>query len=53
VTRGRAAQQRPARLRGQPLGEADAWLEHYRAFWSDRFDRLADQLREIQKGTDR
>jgi DNA-binding transcriptional ArsR family regulator len=53
VTRGRAAQQRPARLRAQPLGEADAWLEHYRAFWSARFDRLADQLREIQKGTDR
>jgi DNA-binding transcriptional ArsR family regulator len=53
VTRGRAAQHRPARLRGQPLGEADAWLEHYRAFWSARFDRLADQLREIQKGTDR
>jgi len=53
VTRGRAAQQRPARLRAQPLGEADAWLEHYRAFWSARFDRLADQIREIQKGTDR
>src|SRR6476646_10775541 len=53
ITRGRAAQQRPARLRGRPLGEADAWLEHYRAFWSTRFDRLADQIREIQKGTDR
>jgi DNA-binding transcriptional ArsR family regulator len=53
VTRGREAQQRPARLRAQPLGDADAWLEHYRAFWTERFDRLADQLREIQKGTDR
>ncbi|HEY7131285.1 MAG TPA: metalloregulator ArsR/SmtB family transcription factor [Candidatus Limnocylindrales bacterium] len=53
VTRGRAAQQRPARLRAQPLGEADAWLEHYRAFWSARFDRLADHLRDVQKGTDR
>jgi hypothetical protein len=53
VTRGRSAQQRPARLRAQPLGEADAWLEHYRAFWSTRFDHLADHLRDIQKGTDR
>jgi len=53
VTRGRAAQRRPARLRAQPLGEADAWLEHYRAFWSTRFDQLTDHLRDIQKGTDR
>ena len=52
VTRGRAAQQRPARLRAQPLGEADAWLEHYRAFWSTRFDQLAAHLHDIQKGTD-
>jgi DNA-binding transcriptional ArsR family regulator len=53
VTRGRSAQQRPARLRAQPLGDADAWLEHYRAFWSTRFDHLADHLENIQKGTDR
>jgi DNA-binding transcriptional ArsR family regulator len=53
VTRGRSAQQRPARLRGLPLGEADAWLEHYRAFWSTRFDLLSDHLHEIQKGVDR
>jgi len=53
VTRGRAAQHRPARLRAQPLGDADDWLEHYRAFWSTRFDQLTDHLRDIQKGTDR
>jgi len=53
VSRGRAAQHRPARLRAQPLGEADAWLEHYRTFWSARFDQLTDHLRDIQKGTDR
>jgi DNA-binding transcriptional ArsR family regulator len=53
VTRGRTAQHRPARLRAQPLGDADAWLEHYRAFWSTRFDQLTDHLRDIQKGTDR
>src|SRR6476646_10804999 len=53
VTRARAAQQRPARLRAEPLGEADAWLEHYRNFWSTRFDQLADHLHDIRKGTDR
>ncbi len=53
VTRGRAAQQRPARLRALPLGEADAWIEHYRAFWSTRFDLLADHLQDLQRGVDR
>jgi DNA-binding transcriptional ArsR family regulator len=48
VTRGRSAQQRPARLRGVPLGDASAWLGHYRQFWESGFDRLSDQLREIQ-----
>src|SRR5215469_1765107 len=48
VTRGRSAQQRPARLRGAPLGDAAAWLAVYRRFWESGFDRLSDQLREIQ-----
>jgi len=51
VTRAKAAQQRPARLRAQPLGEADDWLEQYRAFWATRFDQLADHLHDIQIGT--
>ena len=51
VTRGRAAQQRPARLRGDPLGDASAWLAHYRQFWESGFDRLSDHLRERQKGS--
>ncbi len=44
ITRGRAAQQRPARLRGTPLGDASAWLADYRTFWESGFDRLAEQL---------
>ena len=27
-----------------PLAELDAWLEPYRAFWSDRFDALERHL---------
>ena len=44
ITRGRTAQLRPSRLRGEPLGEASDWLERYRPFWQDRFDRLDERL---------
>ncbi len=40
IARGRAAQWRPCRLQAAPLQQANAWLEHYAAFWSDSFDRL-------------
>ena len=33
-------------LRSQPLAEGDAWLEPYRAFWSDRLDALERHLEE-------
>lgn len=49
VARGREAQRRPCRLRPQPLKDADAWIEHYRRFWEESFDRLEDYLREIRK----
>ena len=50
ITRGRTAQQRPARLRGGPLGDASAWLDHYRKFWERGFDRLSEKLTEMQRG---
>ena len=46
ITRGRTAQLRPSRLQGAPLKEAADWLEHYRAFWQERFDRLEARLQE-------
>ena len=49
ITRGRTAQLRPSRLDGTPLKEAAAWLEDYRAFWQERFDRLDARLLD---GTD-
>jgi DNA-binding transcriptional ArsR family regulator len=49
ITRGRVAQQRPARLRGRPLEDAAAWLERYRQFWESSFDRLDAHLRNVQK----
>jgi DNA-binding transcriptional ArsR family regulator len=51
VERGRSAQLRPSRLQAKPLEQAAGWLAAYRRFWEDRFDRLDDHLREIQKGS--
>ncbi|MBI3744654.1 MAG: helix-turn-helix transcriptional regulator [Chloroflexi bacterium] len=48
ITRGREAQWRPCRLDAGPLKEASDWVEHYRRFWEERFDRLDDYLKELQ-----
>ena len=50
ITRGRSAQLRPSRLQGAPLKEAVDWLETYRRFWVDGFDRLEARLREAEQG---
>ena len=38
--------QRVYALRSEPLAEVDAWLEPYRAFWSERLDALERHLEE-------
>jgi DNA-binding transcriptional ArsR family regulator len=48
ISRGREAQWRPCRLVAAPLKDAADWLEEYRRFWEDSFDRLDDYLRELQ-----
>jgi DNA-binding transcriptional ArsR family regulator len=50
ISRGRSAQQRPARLEAEALKMVDAWLGEYRRFWEARFDDLDAYLKEIQKG---
>ena len=50
VARGRAAQWRPCRLEAGPMKEATQWLEHYRCFWEQSFDRLEDYLRQLKAG---
>src|SRR5881394_1988723 len=49
IERGRSAQWRPCRLRAAPLKKVANWVEHYRRFWEERFDRLDDYLQELQK----
>jgi DNA-binding transcriptional ArsR family regulator len=46
IERGRTAQLRPSRLRGEPLKQAADFLATYRRFWDDRFDRLDERLRD-------
>lgn len=52
ISRGRSAQWRPCRLDAAPMKDASAWLEEYRRFWEESFDRLEEHLRELQKGKD-
>src|SRR5205814_7931217 len=40
IARGRERQWRPARLEAGPLKEADEWIERYRQFWGEGYDRL-------------
>ena len=49
IARGREAQWRPCRLKAGPLKDADEWLERYRRFWEESFDRLDEYLGEIQR----
>jgi len=49
IARGRDAQWRPCRLDAGPLKDVADWVDHYRKFWEESFDRLDEYLREIQK----
>ena len=47
IERGREAQWRPCRLRAEPLKEIGDWVEHYRAYWEQSFDRLDAYLKTV------
>ena len=49
IARGREAQWRPCRLAEGPLKGVSDWVEHYRRFWEESFDRLDDYLRTLQE----
>ena len=48
VSQGRKAQWRPCRLETAPLHQVADWMEDYRQFWDESFDRLDDYLHELQ-----
>ena len=48
IDQGRQAQWRPCRLDPEPLRALSIWIEQYRRFWEESFDRLDDYLRELE-----
>jgi DNA-binding transcriptional ArsR family regulator len=48
ISRGRDAQRRPCRLDARRLRDASEWIERYRRFWDESFDRLEDYLKETK-----
>jgi DNA-binding transcriptional ArsR family regulator len=49
IAREREAQWRPCLLEAEPLRNAADWLENYRPYWEQKFDRLQDYLEKAQK----
>ncbi|TMQ61621.1 MAG: winged helix-turn-helix transcriptional regulator [Candidatus Eisenbacteria bacterium] len=49
IARGREAQWRPCRLDAGPMKDAAEWLDRYRRFWEESFDRLDVYLHKLQR----
>jgi DNA-binding transcriptional ArsR family regulator len=49
IARGREAQWRPCRIEAKPMKDAVDWLESYRQFWEQSFDRLEVYLQQLQE----
>jgi DNA-binding transcriptional ArsR family regulator len=49
IVRGRRAQSRPCRLQAAPLREVADWIERYRRYWEQSFDRLDAYLGKLQQ----
>jgi len=48
ISRGRDAQRRPCKLEGKPLKDVAKWMDRYRRFWDESYDRLDEYLEELQ-----
>jgi len=47
ITKTKDAQWRPCKLNGTPLKDAVDWMEQYRVFWEESFDRLDAYLKTV------
>jgi DNA-binding transcriptional ArsR family regulator len=47
IIKSRDAQWRPCRLNGDPFRDVADWVEPYRAFWEESFDRLGEYLKTV------
>jgi len=48
IVRSREAQWRPCRIEPRALKDVDDWLDHYRRFFDESFDRLDLYLKTLQ-----
>lgn len=44
ISKGRDGQKRPCRIEVEPLEAANEWLERYREFWEQNYQRLDNLL---------
>ena len=49
IARGRDAQWRPCRLEPRPFRDIDKWLQRYRRFYEESYERLDDYLDHLKK----
>ena len=49
ITRSRDAQWRPCKINGKALRDASDWMDQYRAFWEESFDRLDEYLKTVNQ----
>lgn len=49
ITRGRRAQFRPCSIEPTAMARVADWAEQYRHIWDDRFDRMDDYVRKLQR----
>ena len=47
ITKTREAQYRPCKINAAPLKTATNWMEQYREFWEESFDRLEEYLKTV------
>jgi DNA-binding transcriptional ArsR family regulator len=53
ISRTRHAQFRPCHLEGEVLDAAVGWIEENRRIWKERFDKLDEHLRTLQRAPSR
>ncbi len=47
ITKTKDAQWRPCRLNAEAFKDVTAWLDQYRQYWEESFDRLDEYLKKI------
>ena len=48
ITKTKEAQRRSCKINGSALKDATDWMEQYREFWEESFDRLDEYLKTLQ-----